>query len=318
MEDVASMNQGWSYENQVRKTDAGQTVLDFYQKFQHSTRAEWRSRILAAQILLEGQPTTPETILKPNQRLIYHRLPWVEPSVPLAFSILFQDEDVWAINKPSGLPVLPGGEFLEHTVLGQLRLRYAEAGLVPIHRLGRGTSGVLLLARSHRARQVLSQQMRDRQMTKIYRALVGAGPIPDQFTITQPIGRLPYPQLGYIYGASESGKFAESQCWVLKRSPTSTIVEVDIKTGRPHQIRIHLAYAGYPLIGDPLYTKGGYPFPIRKQGSAPIPSDCGYELHACSLRFMHPQGQAVEIHAPIPDRLGTKSTSDKSLTSRNN
>lgn len=302
MIDIGSMNQGWHYKNHIQKSDSGQTVLAFYQRFQHSTVTEWRDRILRSQILLDGATTTPDTILTAGQTLVYQRLPWIEPTVPLEFPILYQDDDVWVIDKPSGLPVLPGGKFLENTVLGQLRLQYAQEKLVPVHRLGRGTSGLLLLARSYRARRTLSQQLRDRTLSKIYRTLVGASTLPDHFIITQPIGKLPYPQLGSIYGASASGKFAESHCHVLTRSPTSTLVEVDIKTGRPHQIRIHLAYAGYPLTGDPLYDVGGQPLPL-KGNDAPIPSDCGYCLHACSLKFMHPNDQAIEIHAPIPKAL---------------
>lgn len=297
------MNHGWSYKNYIRPTESGQTVLAFYEQFHHSTSAQWRERITTGQILLDGHSTTPETQLQPGQTLVYQRSPWEEPDVPLNFSILYEDEDLWVINKPSGLPVLPGGKFLEHTVLGQLRLRYPHERLVPIHRLGRGTSGLLLLARSPQARSQLSQQMRDRQVQKIYRALVSPQIAPQEFTIRQGIGKLPYPQLQYIYGASSSGKFAESHCVVLKRSSESAVVEVNIKTGRPHQIRIHLAYHGYPLQGDPLYDVGGVPKALGKE-TTPIPSDCGYTLHACQLQLTHPRYQnRLQIDSPIPGSL---------------
>ena len=297
------MNHGWSYKNYIRPKESGQTVLAFYEQFDHSTSAEWRERITTGQILLDGLSTTPDTQLQPRQTLVYRRPPWEEPDVPLNFPILYGDEDLWVVSKPSGLPVLPGGRFLEHTVLGQLRLRYPHESLVPVHRLGRGTSGLLLLARSPQARSQLSQQMRDRQVQKIYRALVSPQIAPEQLTITQAIGKLSYPQLKYIYGASSSGKFAESHYVVLKRSPKSAVVEVNIKTGRPHQIRIHLAYHGYPLQGDPLYDVGGVPKPPGGK-TAPIPSDCGYTLHACQLQLTHPRYQhRFQIDSPIPDSL---------------
>ena len=183
------MNQGWAYENIIRPDQAGQTALSFYQQYSHSTVEDWIKRIESGQILLDGKTITPETTLKAQQKLVYHRPPWEEPTVPLEFEILYEDQDLWVIHKPSELPVLPGGKFLEHTVLGQLKIQFPTESLVPIHRLGRGTSGLLLLARSKRARQHLSQQMRDRKISKIYRALISAGDYPDKFQIDTPIGR---------------------------------------------------------------------------------------------------------------------------------
>jgi 23S rRNA pseudouridine1911/1915/1917 synthase len=301
------MNQGWIYREQIKRADAGLTVLDYYtHHYRHSSRDEWQERILATQVLLDGQAIAPETRLQPGQRLTYHRAPWQEPDIPLGFAILHEDEDLLVIAKPSGLPVLPGGGFLEHTLLGQLHQRYPDDTPVPIHRLGRGTSGLMVLARSPLAKADLSQQMRKRQIHKVYRALVGVGDMPDQFRITQPIGKIPHPVLGYIYGASTDGVFAHSQVHVLKRNPSSTLLEVTILTGRPHQIRIHLAAAGFPLLGDPLYVVGGIPL-LQSRSEAenfPVPGDCGYHLHAYHLRFTHPKTKdCIQITCPPPTEL---------------
>jgi 23S rRNA pseudouridine1911/1915/1917 synthase len=301
------MNQGWSYREQVDRQSAGQTVLEYYTRhYRHSSQSEWQERIAAGQVLLNDRVPLAEEQLQTGQWLTYHRPPWKEPEVTLAFEILYEDEDLWVIAKPAGLPVLPGGGFLEHTLLWQLQQRYPQDTPIPIHRLGRGTSGLMLLARSPLARSHLTQQMRDRQIRKVYRALVGAGDLEDCFTITQPIGKLPHPTLGYVYGAIADGLTAHSKCQVLQRRSNATLLEVTILTGRPHQIRIHLATVGYPLIGDPLYDVGGIPRleSLNQSGKIPVPGDCGYHLHAYHLTFTHPRmEQSMSIICPAPPEL---------------
>ena len=290
------LNRGCVYREQVKPTNVGQTLVEYYtQRYQHSGELDWRSRIAAGQVWINGYVTTAETKLQLGQTLTYHREPWEEPDVPLAFEVLYEDVDLLLIAKPSGLPVLPGGGFLEHTLLRQLQLQYPEETPVPIHRLGRGTSGLMLMARSPCAKSNLSQQMHDRKICKTYRALVqnpsDAPAIPDRFTVTQAIGKVPHPILGYIYGATATGKFAQSDCQVIQRNAQTTLLEVVILTGRSHQIRIHLSFMGYPLVGDPLYAVGGVAQFV--EGAMAVPGDCGYWLHAYRLGFMHPRTGAL-------------------------
>ena len=285
------MNQGWVYREQIRPKDTGLTVIEYYTKYyHHSTYQDWLERILSGKILLDDQLVTPKTCLQSGQWLTYHRSPWQEPNVPLAFEKLYEDDHLIIINKPSGLPVLPGGGFLEHTLLGQLKKYYPHEKPVPIHRLGRGTSGLMLIARSQIARSGLTHQMREQKIQKIYRTLIGKSDLPDHFNIDQPIGKIPYPSLGYLYAATPDGKFAYSHCQVLQRNQTNTLLAVKILTGRPHQIRIHLATIGYPLLGDPLYTIGGIPKTNHTDQLA-VPGDCGYYLHSYQLSFSHPVTQ---------------------------
>jgi 23S rRNA pseudouridine1911/1915/1917 synthase len=311
------LNQGWTYREQVDRSGAGLTLLAYYsQRYPHSSPEEWQDRISAGQVLLDDRPAAPNTILRPGQRLTYQRPPWEEPEVPLSFEVLYEDLDLLIVAKPSGLPVLPGGGFLEHTLLRQLQRQYpadqypADQYLadqypgtpVPIHRLGRGTSGLMLMARSPLAKSHLSQQMRDRQIQKTYRALVGRG-FPDRLIVTDAIGKVPHPVLGYIYAATPDGQFAQSECRVLRRNGDTTLLEVTILTGRPHQIRIHLAAAGYPLLGDPLYGVGGLPYQPEAEKVA-VPGDCGYYLHAYHLGFHHPRtGEVMSAICPPPSQL---------------
>ncbi len=134
------MNQGWTYTDRITPADAGLSVLDFYAaRYRHSTRAKWRDRILAGEIRHNGISLTPDDRLQAGETLAYHRPPWEEPAAPLGFEVLYEDGDLMAIAKPSGLPVLPGGGFLTHTLLHQLRLRYPENPPIPVHLRGRGT-----------------------------------------------------------------------------------------------------------------------------------------------------------------------------------
>lgn len=292
-------NEGWVYGDVIPKDQLPITVVDYYtNRYLHSDRMTWQHRIESGQILLDDQLTTPDTTLASGQRLSYHRPPWQEPAVPLEFATLYEDDLLLVVDKPSGLPVLPGGNFLQHTLLWQLRQRYPTAA--PIHRLGRGTSGIMLIAKTKAARAHLSQQMQQRSLGKTYCALIGPAPeLPEQFIITHPIGKIPYPQLGHIYGANPDGLDAHSDCRVIERRADATLLEVTILTGRPHQIRIHLATKGYPLLRDPLYISGGQPHP---EGTA-RPSDCGYWLHAYQLSFMHPAGESMMLTCAPPTLL---------------
>ena len=313
------MNKGWIYREQVKAVDAGQTVLDYYtSKYRHSSGSQWQTRIESGQVLLNDLTATAKTFVQTGDSLTYHRSPWVEPQVPLEFEILYEDLDLLIINKPSGLPVIPGGGFLEHTLLWQLKTIYPQNTTpTPIHRLGRGTSGLLLLGRSQLAKSSLAQQMRHStigqgisQLNKVYRALVRGNSISDRLTIEQPIGKIPHPVLGYIHGATPNGKYAHSEIQVIQRYARHTLIEVTISTGRPHQIRIHTAAEGYPLLNDPLYIPGGTFAPIdltqEKQATIPVPGDCGYFLHAYRLSFIHPRSQQkLDFECPTPKNWET-------------
>jgi 23S rRNA pseudouridine1911/1915/1917 synthase len=301
------MNRGWIYRDRISPTAAGQTVLDYYcQRYPHSSRQQWHDRLQAGQIWLGDRIAAPETVIEVGQILSYHRPPWQEPDVPIDFEILYDDANLLAVNKPSGLPVLPGGNFLDHTLLHQLRLRYPDLTPCPLHRLGRGTSGLLLRARTKEARSHLSRQLRERTLQKIYRARIGVCDLPPYFSIRRAIGKRPHPIMGYIYGVTAQGKPAVSEVRVLRRESDSTLIEIKIATGRPHQIRIHLAAIGYPLLGDPLYLAGGEINYDRHPESQeiPVPSDLGYALHSYSLSFIHPRDrQAMTLICPPPDAL---------------
>ena len=135
---------------------------------------------------------------------------------------------------------------------------------------------------------------------KQYRALAAGVASEDSYDIRCPIGPVDHDRLGRVHAASPTGKPAHSIARVLQRRSDSTVFEVDLRTGRPHQIRIHLASIGHPLVGDPLYASGGIPKPDRPG----LPGDTGYFLHANRLIFEHPlSGKSLDLPAPIPEML---------------
>ncbi|NJR49629.1 MAG: RluA family pseudouridine synthase [Leptolyngbyaceae cyanobacterium CSU_1_3] len=303
------VNQGWVYQEQVAWSGNGITILDYYTtRHRHSSREEWRDRIQSGLIFVNANLITDCNIsLTSGQILTYHRPPWSEPDVPFDVDVLYEDQDLLILHKPSGLPVLPGGGFLENTVWGWLRQHYSTPPTA-LHRLGRGTSGILLLAKTDMARSKLSHDFRKGQICKLYRALATGNEMPDRFTVTQAIDKVSHPTLGYLYAASDLGKSAISHCRVMQRDriPGASLLEVTIPTGRPHQIRIHLAAAGHPLWGDPLYAVGGG---LLDQNA--LPGDCGYFLHAYQLRFIHPATAIERVIVAQPPALLTDRKSDR-------
>lgn len=295
------MNEGYIYRETIDRRGAGRRVDDYLSaRYSHSSLDQWRVHIRAGRVLLDGTPCGAATELVALQRLEYHRAPWAEPDAPLELAILYDHCGVVVVAKPAGLPTMPGGGFLQHTLLHQLHRIDPRAS--PMHRLGRWTSGAVLCARTSQAGAALTAQFVARSIHKRYRALATGSPSAGAFGIDTPIGPVPYPLLGTLHAANPDGRPASSHVTVLERRDGCFLAEVTIATGRPHQIRIHTAAAGHPLVGDPLYVAGGQPSP---NGTA-LPGDPGYLLHAAEIGFEHPitRGQ-VSVHAPPPSLLRT-------------
>jgi 23S rRNA pseudouridine1911/1915/1917 synthase len=293
-------NHGFRHQEQIGAAASGRTVLaHLAARYPLASEAQWAHRIDLGQVLLEDQAARSVDLLRAGQWLVWNRPPWIEPEVPLATAVLYEDEGLLAVAKPSGLPTLPGGgEFLEHTLLALVRQRHPEAS--PMHRLGRGTSGLVLFAPSILARKPLQAAFQQKGTRKVYRALCCGLVEKEAFEITAPIGQVPYGPLGLIHAAHPAGRPSFSRVQVLERRDGATLVEVEIFTGRPHQIRIHLAWAGHPLVGDPLYGLGGTP----REGTIALPGDPGYLLHAHRVELRHPlTGNSRSLHCQPPPIL---------------
>jgi 23S rRNA pseudouridine1911/1915/1917 synthase len=295
---IVVLNNGWSYREQIGPAGEGRAVLAYLaERRPHSSPGEWAARLARGEVELDGRPATPDGVLRAGQVLVWHRPPWDEPEVPTSFAVLYEDDSLLAVAKPRGLPTMPAGGFLQHTLLALVRSRWPSCR--PLHRLGRHTSGVVLFARSSATASVLARAWRGHEVRKWYRTLAAGAPAWDVCEIGAPIGPVPHPRLGTVHAASPDGRAARSIARVLERGQRGTLVEVEIPTGRPHQVRIHLAVAGHPLVGDPLYAAGGG---LRPDPG--LPGDGGYLLHAERLAFTHPRsGMALCVAAPVPPDL---------------
>ncbi len=305
-------NGGHVFRERIPRREQGTSLLRFLaERYRHSSERDWLARIRVGRVRIDGAPVDPRARLVEGQWLSWNRPGWVEPAAPLVFGVLHDDQDVAAVAKPSGLPTLPGAGYLEHTLLHQLN-RY-RSGLRPLHRLGRHTSGLVLCATRRESRAALSRAWLGGRVRKVYRALATGSPETSEFEVAYPIGPVEYPPLGTLNAVSSRGKPARSIVRVVERRDDEFLCDVEIETGRPHQIRIHLAAAGYPLAGDPLYVKGGGP----KPGGSALPGDPGYALHAMELRFPSTDGGSDVVRCVPPPMLRTNQSSKLARNSSN-
>ena len=356
-----SFNSGWDYSDTIRAPDAGQAIAAFYAgKYRHSPLAEWERRLANGEILRNGHAAGAADTIRAGDHLLWRRPPWNEGAFPEDLPIIYSDASIVAIDKPAGLSTMPDGGWMENSLVGWLRRRFGRDAPAPAHRLNRGTSGIVLCARTPAARAALARQFLEKTasahsvgaaaspasavsarpvcavlqtaqarglgreapaLAKTYLAATIPPPagIPRHpFAITAPIGKVPHPILGHVFAASPAGKPALSECQIVSESGGFALWRVNLVTGRPHQIRIHLASIGAPLLGEPLFLPGGAP------RLSALPGDCGYFLRALSISFTHPaSGDRVTISVPpdahfgiIPTGARTSCTSSIGYSSR--
>ena len=225
------------------------------------------------------------------------------PDAGVAFTTVFEDPDVIVVDKPAGLVVHPGAGHDRATLINGLLARYPEIAGVGdpyrpgiVHRLDRGTSGLLVVARTERAHRSLVEQMRSHEPERLYGALVWGHPEGSSGVVDAPVGRSSRNPLRMT--VTDRGRPARTHYEVERRftEPARTaLLACRLETGRTHQIRVHLRAIGHAVVGDPTYGagRGGYDFGL------PRPF-----LHARSLSFSHPvSGETVRAKSPLPPEL---------------
>jgi 23S rRNA pseudouridine1911/1915/1917 synthase len=265
---------------------------------------------------IASQRLKPSTTLRVGDRVrvFSPRLP--EPPVELSYKILYEDEHALVIDKPGNLPVHPAGKFLFNTLLMVLRQERADwcakgYDFHMIHRLDRETSGVILIAKGAVAASKLILPFRNRTVEKRYAAIVEGSPSDDKFSVDADLGSAPGSDIRLKMAAFPKGTGpleALTHFKVLERRKRGALIDCQLVTGRQHQIRVHLAHAGHPIIGDKLYGANDRLF-LDFIGTRKLTDDAraalgGIERHALHsryLRFYHElAGKWIEVESPLP------------------
>ncbi len=303
----------------VEPAEAGQRLDAFLARhFTDYSRVHLRRVITAGGVKVDDSGGKPAYRLKPGQRIsiVLPEIPREAPrpeNIPL--EVLYEDQRVVAINKPPGMVVHPSRGHWSGTLAGALQFHFGPGlsstggptrpGIV--HRLDRDTSGVILVARDDQAHAKLSAQFADRTIEKEYFALVVRCPDRDRDVIDQPIGPHPHQRDKMAIRRNASiARAAQTFYEVLERFDGFSAMRLLPKTGRTHQLRVHLAHIGCPVLCDRLYggraqvTRGE----IRRDRDDALALLERQALHARRLKFTHPaSGQAVKIEAPLPDDM---------------
>ena len=271
------------------------------------SRSQVQRLIAGRRVRIAGQPAAPSTRVRAGD-VVTVALPETDPPglrpEPLTVPLLHVDDALIVVNKPAGLVVHPGAGQAGGTLVNQLLSRFPEIAAVGhparpgvAHRLDRDTSGVLAAARGVAAYEWLAAQFAARAVRKTYLALAAGVPTVERGVIDAPVGR--HPARRTHMSVVRGGKPARTHFAVLEALGPLTLLRVTPETGRTHQIRVHLAAAGLPIVGDAQYGRCG-PDDDRLAGTGLT----RMFLHALSLGFTHPLTRApVDFHAPLADDL---------------
>ena len=286
------------------------------------------SRSLAAylianhKILVDNQPKKPGYRVKSGQEII-GQIPAPEPieykPEPIALDILYQDMHIVVLNKPAGIVVHPAPGHRSGTLVNALLYHCPDLGGIGgeirpgiVHRLDKDTSGTMVVAKNSQALEILAQQFKTRTVRKKYLALVYGDLKNDEGSIKLPIGRHPVHRKR-MSTTTRKGRQAETFWRIYERFQLVTLLELTLKTGRTHQIRVHCAAMGHPIVGDQVYRSRKWLKDIDRLFSgesysmgAELKAVPRQMLHAWRLRLTHPYtGESMTFESPIPTDMAT-------------
>lgn len=271
-----------------------------------STKVEDLTRSMVQKLIRDGKVTINGKIEKESYKVKIDDKISIEIDDPketsivpqdIPIDIVYEDNDIIVVNKPKGMVVHPGVGNPDNTLVNAV-LAHCKGSLSGIggeirpgvvHRIDKDTSGLIILAKNDKAHINMAEEIKKHEVTKIYTALVKGNIVEDEATIDMPIGRDKNDRQKMC--VTRDGKEAVSHIRVIKRYGNYTLVSVKIDTGRTHQIRVHMAKIGHPVVGDEVYSNGKNEFGVH-----------GQMLHSTILEFKHPIiGVMLHLEAPLPD-----------------
>lgn len=284
----------------VKEDEAGKR-LDAYisSKNEEITRTSAQRLIEEKHILVNGKSQKVAYKISIGDEILIEEVEAKEIELKaqdIPIEIIYEDKDIVVVNKPKGMVVHPANGNPDGTLVNAIMAKCGETlsgiggeirpGIV--HRLDKDTSGLLIIAKNDVAHVKLSEQLKNHEIKKTYIALVRGVVKENEATINMPIGRSTSDRKKMA--VTKNGKNAVTHIKVLKRYEKYTLLQINIETGRTHQIRVHLSHIGYPIIGDYIYSNGKNEF-----------GAVGQCLHAQKLEFKHPiTDKEMKIEAPLP------------------
>lgn len=286
----------------VEEAEAGIRLDRFVtQRLTDYTRSHIQKLADAGEISLQGVPCKASYKVKAGDQITLRIPELKEPDIlpeEIPLSIVFEDEDMLVVNKPQGMVVHPAAGNYTGTLVHALLAHCGDSlsgingekrpGI--LHRIDKDTSGLLLVAKNDVAHQHLATQIKEHSLTRAYQALVHGRFKTEKGEINLPIGRHPQnrKKMAVTYRNSRE---AVTRFHVLESLGAYTLVECALKTGRTHQIRVHMSHLGHPVVGDPVYGVKKERFPTN-----------GQLLHAYKVGFVHPRsGEYLEFESPLPE-----------------
>jgi len=283
---------------QVGEEAAAQRIDNFLLRHLKGVPKSHVYRVLrSGEVRVNSGRVKPEYRLQPGDRV---RVPPMRisekkapPARPMEFPVAYEDPALLVVDKPAGVAV-HGGSGLSYGVIEALRASRPQAKLLELaHRLDRDTSGLLMVAKKRSALVELHRMLRDGEVEKVYLAVAKGRAL--SRTMHEPLHKYVNAKGERRVSVKEGGMAAETRVKALKASPEFSFLEIRLLTGRTHQIRVHLAHAGHPLLGDDKYGDFDLNHRLQKQGVRRL------FLHASRLAFAHPvSGQKIRLEAPLP------------------
>ena len=287
---------------QATGEDAGKRLDAWLAERTELTRSAVQKLAEDGRVTAGGKPLTKNTRLTGTEAVSLllpepEAVEIVPQDIPL--DVVYEDDDVIVVNKPKGLVVHPAPGHPDGTLVNALLYHCGDSlsgingELRPgiVHRIDRDTSGLIIAAKNDFAHVRLAAQLQDHTLARTYRCIVTGNLREDAGTVNAPIGRCPADRKKMAVVAG--GRNAVTHWQVLERYPGAAYVECRLETGRTHQIRVHMAYIGHPILGDTVYGS-----------KKPVPGLNGQCLHAVGLRFLHPRtGAPVELTCPLPEEF---------------